>query len=308
MSVITLNMAKETDIDKIISELRAFRDVDMLLLQEVKQDQGQRQCSAEQIAALLGLHVAYSPAESGVTDQGLAILSRFPLHDVRVSALKRFDLRYHSRSRFVLAATADSPWGPVRVFNTHLDTRLNTRERLQQLEPVLRDSAEFDGPRIIGGDFNSNSFYWIGHILPLPAFRSQAYGVQDFMVRNGFRTAGSVSEPTFDYLGMRLDWIWLRGLEASESRIYPLHFSDHHALWTRIIPTVPPPVLSTMGLRPTYRDENPQPQAWRTHSCVPRRDFSRRLLADATVQAQAPRRVSELLKSPGHFSIGMEIA
>ena len=63
MSVITLNMAKETDIDKIISELRAFRDVDMLLLQEVKQDHGQRQCSAEQIAALLGLHVAYSPAE-----------------------------------------------------------------------------------------------------------------------------------------------------------------------------------------------------------------------------------------------------
>src|SRR5438445_1093076 len=53
-----------------------------------------------------------------------------------------------------------------------------------------------------------------------------------------------------------------------------------------------------MGLRPTYRDENPQrswggpsAQAWRTHSCVPRRDFSRRLWADATVQAQAPRRV-----------------
>src|SRR5438876_4214013 len=51
-----------------------------------------------------------------------------------------------------------------------------------------------------------------------------------------------------------------------------------------------------MGLRPTYCDENPQrpwggpsAQAWRTHSCVPRRDVSRRLLADATVQAQAPR-------------------
>src|SRR5437667_2538684 len=50
-----------------------------------------------------------------------------------------------------------------------------------------------------------------------------------------------------------------------------------------------PAVLSPMGLRPNYRDGNPQrswggpsTEAWRTHSCVPRRDFSRRLLADAT--------------------------
>src|SRR5882724_8983588 len=69
MSVITLNMAKETGVDKIVSELRATpaAQADLLLLQEVKQDRGQRQCAAEHLAASLGLHVVYSPAETGVT-------------------------------------------------------------------------------------------------------------------------------------------------------------------------------------------------------------------------------------------------
>jgi endonuclease/exonuclease/phosphatase family metal-dependent hydrolase len=236
MSVLTLNMAKETGVERIVRELATTpaRQADLLLLQEVKQDNSQRQCAAEQLAAAFGLHVAYSPAESGVTDQGLAILSRYPLRDVQVRPLQRFNLHFRSRSRMVLAATADSPWGPVRILNTHLDTRLNAKERLEQLEPVLRESAAFEGPRIIGGDFNSNRFYWIARAFPIPALRSQAYDVHDFMVRKGFRTAGSPSETTFDWLGLHLDWIWLGGLNARDSRVYPLAFSDHHAVWTRV--------------------------------------------------------------------------
>jgi endonuclease/exonuclease/phosphatase (EEP) superfamily protein YafD len=90
---------------------------------------------------------------------------------------------------------------------------------------------------IVGGDFNSNFFYWVEHVLPLPG-RSQAHGVRNFMVRNGFSTAIPAGETTFDYLGMHLDWIWLRGLESRASRVYPLDFSDHHAVWTRV--TFPP--------------------------------------------------------------------
>jgi len=237
ISVVTLKIAKETQIDRILHDLRAYpvlSGADVLLLQEVKQDASQKQCVAEQLASNLGLQVAYSPAETGITDQGLAILSRYPLKDVRVRALKRYNLGYRSRSRIALSATAASPWGPVRIVNTHLDTRLNTNERLEQLEPVIRDSAEFAGARIIGGDFNSNAFQWIGHMLPAPAFRSQAYGVQQFMTQQGFRSAVSARETTFDYLGMHLDWIWLRGLEAQASHVYPLDFSDHHAVWTRV--------------------------------------------------------------------------
>jgi endonuclease/exonuclease/phosphatase family metal-dependent hydrolase len=237
LSVVTLNMAKNTAIDRILQEfhgISALKDADILLLQEVKQDHGARQCAAEQLAASLGLHVAYSPATTGVTDQGLAILSRYPLRDVDVQPLKRFDLRYRSRVRIALGATADSPWGPVRIFNAHLDTRLNTPQRLEQLEPVLQAGGSFHGPLIVGGDFNSNRFYWVEHVLPLPVWRSQAYGVRDFMVRNGFLTPIRTGETTFDYLGMHLDWIWLRGLNSQVSRVYPLDFSDHHAVWTRV--------------------------------------------------------------------------
>jgi endonuclease/exonuclease/phosphatase family metal-dependent hydrolase len=237
ISVVTLNMAKSTEIDRILAEFRgisALKDADILLLQEVKQDDDARQCAAEMLAAKLGLHVVYSPATTGVTDQGLAILSRYPLRDVHVQPLKRFDLRYRSRTRIALAATADSPWGPVRIFNAHLDTRLNTAQRLEQLQPVLQASADFHGPQIIGGDFNSNGFYWVEHVLPLPALRSQAHGVQEFMVRNGYHTSIPAGKTTFDYLGMHLDWIWLRGLDSHVSRVYPLDFSDHHAVWSRV--------------------------------------------------------------------------
>src|SRR5207237_8951209 len=127
--------------------------------------------------------------------------SRLPLRDVQTRPLRHYDLRFRSRSRIALAATAVTPWGPVRIFNTHLDTRLNTQERLKQLEPVVGDSAAFGGPGIIGGDFNSNSFHWLGHVLPVPALHSQAYGVHEFMQRERFQTALSTRDPTFDYLG-----------------------------------------------------------------------------------------------------------
>jgi hypothetical protein len=50
----------------------------------------------------------------------------------------------------------------------------------------------------------------------------------------GFHTAIPVATTTFDYLGMHLDWIWLAGARPSAYRVYPLRFSDQHAVWTRI--------------------------------------------------------------------------
>jgi endonuclease/exonuclease/phosphatase family metal-dependent hydrolase len=237
ISVVTLNMAREGSAAKVEREFQsvpAVRDADVLLLQEVKHEAGQPECVAAQLAAHLGLKVAYSPAESGATDEGLAILSRYPIRDVRVRPLGNYDLRFHTRKRFAIAATVDLPGGAVRIFNTHLDTRLNAADRLAQLAPVIRDSAGFAGPAVIGGDFNSNGFYWIGRVMPLPAVRSQAKDVQDYMTRAGFQTGIPAGETTFDYLGMHLDWIWSRRAKVTSSHVYPLAFSDHHAVWTRL--------------------------------------------------------------------------
>jgi endonuclease/exonuclease/phosphatase family metal-dependent hydrolase len=236
VTIVTLNMARETSADRILHEWAAsprLRGADIFLLQEVKEDQG-KQCIANRLGSELRLHVAYSAEGPGVLDRGLAILSRFPLHDVQVRRLKQFNLRIKSRNRFALSATADTPWGPLRLYDLHLDTRVNTADRLAQLEPVVRDSARFASRRVVAGDFNSNPFYWIEHLLPLPAAHSQAAEVDRFMKGRGFQSAVSESQTTFDYLGLHLDWIWMTGLRCVGTDVVPLDFSDHHAVWSRL--------------------------------------------------------------------------
>jgi endonuclease/exonuclease/phosphatase family metal-dependent hydrolase len=237
ISVVSLNLAKETGLGRMLRELRAtpaLRDADILMFQEVKEEPVGRECAAARVASELGLHVAWAPAAPDVNDRGLAILSRHPLRDVQVHRLKEYNLRFRSRVRFALAATADMPRGPVRVYNAHLDTRLNSAERLEQLAGVVAASMAFNGPRIIGGDFNTNPFYWIGRVLPFPLTRPQGRGVEDYMSRHGFRNGLVTARSTYDYLGMQLDWIWVRGLEVRASRVYPVEFSDHHAIWTHV--------------------------------------------------------------------------
>jgi endonuclease/exonuclease/phosphatase (EEP) superfamily protein YafD len=35
---------------------------------------------------------------------------------------------------------------------------------------------------------------------------------------------------THDRLGMRLDWVFVKGLDTASTSIHPIEFSDHHAL------------------------------------------------------------------------------
>lgn len=234
LTVVSLNAARETDPGRILRDLGktpAVRDADVLLLQEVAQAPDQTQCVAEYLAATLKRHLVYSPAATGVTDQGLAILSKYPLADKQVRALPAYDLVFRSRSRIALSATVYAPSGPVRVTNAHLDTRINAEDRIKQLAPVMKDG--FHGRRIVAGDFNTNEFYWLGRVLPLPMPGMQTSRVRDFMISNGFTNAVGGTPITHDLL-MRLDWIFARGLSGSRWAVYPLQFSDHHALWVEV--------------------------------------------------------------------------
>jgi endonuclease/exonuclease/phosphatase family metal-dependent hydrolase len=136
--------------------------------------------------------------------------------------------------RFALTATVQTPAGSLRVCDTHLDTRLNARERLAQIAPVVEESARAAGPVLIGGDFNSNPFYWVGHVVPLPAWRHQSESVWHYMTERGFHSTLAPAVATFDHLGMHLDWIWARNMRVGPSEVHPLRFSDHHAVRTRI--------------------------------------------------------------------------
>jgi endonuclease/exonuclease/phosphatase family metal-dependent hydrolase len=232
--VVSLNIAKETDALKILREWEqtpAVRDAAVLLLQEVAQGPDQRQCVAEYVAAALKRHIVYSPAAPGVTDQGLAILSRYPLKDKDVRVLPAYNLVFRSRSRIALSATVNAPGGAVRVTNAHLDTRINPDARLKQLAAVFQDG--FPGPRVIAGDLNTNEFFWLGNVLPFPAPGVQCGRLRAFMARNGFANAVAGAPKTHDFQ-MRLDWVFARGLAGRKWAVYPMKFSDHHALWVSL--------------------------------------------------------------------------
>jgi len=127
------------------------------------------------VARTLGFATAFAPAAAEIYDQGLAIVSRYPIGEVQIKNLKLCDLGFRSRNRFAIAATLRTPWGDLRVWNVHLDTRINPGERLDQLQPVIDDAATYSGPRLIGGDFNTNDMYWFGNVLPLPFGPAHAY-------------------------------------------------------------------------------------------------------------------------------------
>ena len=176
----------------------------------------------------------FSPAAPGVFDQGLAIVSRYPLRNVRLQRLKLCDLRFHCRTRFAVSADVESPWGPVRVWNAHLDTRINAAERVEQLQPVIDEAASHDGPVLIGGDFNTNEFRWVGNIVPVPGGPGHGAAIRHAMESRGFTTPFADGAVTFPVMRRHLDWIFVRGLRPLGSSVEPAPFSDHHAIWTRV--------------------------------------------------------------------------
>jgi endonuclease/exonuclease/phosphatase family metal-dependent hydrolase len=240
VSVVTLNMARETNVDRILADFHrnpAVQRADIWLLQEVMHPHGGPDSVAHDLAKRLGVYATSSPAYPGVSGDGLAILSRYPLSDVFVRRLPTFDLRFRSRSRQALAATVQLPSGPLRVYNAHLDTRINAQDRVAQIRPVIEDAAAWQGPRLIAGDFNTSNFRWVLNMIPLPMGHFQGRAVYDAMVASGFTTPCRNIGATFDHFGFHLDWIYTRQLETRTPAVVPMRFSDHHALVLKINPS-----------------------------------------------------------------------
>jgi endonuclease/exonuclease/phosphatase family metal-dependent hydrolase len=239
-TVVTLNMAGSSSLEAILEEfqrLRLVRDADVVFLQEVVHSEAGRTVLPS-LVERLRLHAFFATSTETRVDgvqEGIAILSRRPVRDPHAFDLLRFGLHFRSRCRVALAATVETGHGrPVRAFGVHLDTRLNPAERIAQLGPVLEEAKRFDGPVILGGDFNTNDVYWLQHVVPLPYLIDQSKAMQRFLASHGFLTPMNGSTPTFDYFRFRLDWIFLRSLRASHWGIEPVRFSDHHAVWMEL--------------------------------------------------------------------------
>jgi endonuclease/exonuclease/phosphatase family metal-dependent hydrolase len=240
ISVVSLNMAKEQDCDRVLRDLQRaprLHRADVLLLQEVFDADGTPSV-AEKLARHLGYYAAFSPEATGVHDRGLAVVSRYPISGMTVQRLKAFNLRYHSRNRFAMAADVNTPAGPIHLWNVHLDTRLNAQQRLEQLRPVIESATAMTGPRLIAGDFNTNEFYWLGNVVPVPFGKGHGSTIRAEMQERGFRTPFLSGVITFPEFRRHLDWIFASGLQTVDSSVEPVAFSDHHALWTAMRRTV----------------------------------------------------------------------
>jgi len=238
LTIASVNIAGKAAISDALDALSRQRDVDILLLQEVGDRSLDGAEFTAQLADRLGYHAVYAPADrlDGPATQGLAILSRGKLDDVRLYPLPFHHLRFRSRCRIALEATVATPSGPVRVVNVHLDTRINSEDRLAQLAPIFDRLDHLEIAQVIGGDFNTMPVHWFRSMWPLPWIRHQAEAVQVRMSADGFHTPFHDHRATLKLLGLpiHLDWVYLKGLESVDWRVESVPLTDHRGIWVRV--------------------------------------------------------------------------
>ena len=205
----------------------------ILALQEVdrhKKRSGNNN-TAKMIADELGMHYVWAaPPAPKATDEeetGVAILSVYPLSEVQRIVLP--NKGPGGRQRVALGATVEIENQRWRVYSAHTETRIAVSKKLEQFKAVLDDLARYptDMPAIVMGDLNT--------------WEPSADGkTSKFFTGAGLKTPFG-PEATFRRrvllvpIELKLDWVWLRGLEATNFGIdRKIEISDHWPLWTNL--------------------------------------------------------------------------
>lgn len=167
-------------------QLEAFRShpylsgADVLLLTEtdVGMARSANRAVAQELARELGLYYAFSPCylnlakgsgveydASGENQLGLhgnAILSRYPIENVRAIALKNGKDKMKGREKRLGRQTAICadivfPEGVMEAVSVHLDANSSQGHRRDQMADTLGGLGP-SGPAIVGGDWNTTTF------------------------------------------------------------------------------------------------------------------------------------------------------
>jgi endonuclease/exonuclease/phosphatase family metal-dependent hydrolase len=237
-TVASLNLAGQPRIGDALAEWVHARNIDILLLQEVGHKSIDGGDFAAAVSERLGFGSVYAPATviDETHTQGLAILSRYPLADVRVLPLTYHRLRFRSRCRIAVVATATIAESPVHLANVHLDTRINSKDRVAQLAPVIETLDGNDAPQLIGGDFNTLNIRWFQTMWPLVFMQKQTAAVGARLAAGGFHTPLKGTPGTFKFplVPLRLDWVYVKGLTPLEWNVDPVPLTDHKGVWARV--------------------------------------------------------------------------
>ena len=220
---------------KLLHEDPEVGNASILCLQEVdrKKKRTNNSNTVKTLADELGLHYAWAAPPTAKPDNeeetGVAILSVYPLTHV-----KRLVLPHAGpgkRRRVALGATVDIDGRRWRVYSAHAETRIALDKKLQQYNAILEDLAQYpaDMPAIVMGDFNTwepNAGSKTIKLFTKAGLKTPFGGDKTFRRR-----------VLFVPIELRLDWVWLRGLEATSYGIdRQIEVSDHWPLWTIVRP------------------------------------------------------------------------
>jgi hypothetical protein len=72
--------------------------------------------------------------------------------------------------------------------------------------------------------------------VAVPYFQHQVAAVRTRLAESAFHTPFTGGRATFKLLGLpiRLDWIYLKELEATESSVDDVPITDHRGVWARV--------------------------------------------------------------------------
>ncbi len=220
-------------LNKLLREDPEIGSAAILALQEVDRRKKRSRNSnvAKIMADELGMHYAWAapppPKPGDEEETGIAILSIYPLSDVRRIVLPHEGPK--TRRRAALGATVEIGDQKWRVYSAHAETRIDLDKKIEQYKALLDDLARYpaDMPAIVMGDFNT----WEA---------SADRRTIKLFSGAGLRTPFG-SQSTFKRrillvpIEFRLDWVWLRGLDASSYGIdRDVGVSDHWPLWTNV--------------------------------------------------------------------------
>jgi endonuclease/exonuclease/phosphatase family metal-dependent hydrolase len=231
-------------IDLIVDEIRR-RQADVVLLEEVPWTVDTGSVVSE-LARRTEMEHLFRRANGNrraiLFEEGDAILSRFPMRDAATIELPRGN--HFFQHRIALAATLDTPWGPIRAVVAHLSGD-SAAVSAAQIE-ALRNFAGNPGyPGIVGGDFNARE--------DSPAVVALAQKWTDVLAAANPPDTGAtccineLTAPPNAELQERIDYLWImdadrsRIVEASRILVQPrrvgdgwLRASDHAGLFAVI--------------------------------------------------------------------------
>lgn len=228
--------SQRPNLDRVAAVIRQYR-AQLVLLQEVDRNT-KRSGGVDQpaeLARLTGMHVAFGKTlDYDGGEYGIAILSAFPMsadtliHLVVDPPQQRAGGSYEPRG--ALRVEIGSPWGPLSVYNTHLDASRDTTFRAQEVRALttLVEESRTRGLVLLGGDFNST---------PESAEQSplRGKGARDAWQLCGAKSdTASLTYPANTPI-KRIDYLFLfEGLRCTHATVPMTEASDHRPLLVQV--------------------------------------------------------------------------